>query len=114
MPTARIVDCTIAYATRPLASRSAIGVELGKQLPPDQAARAWELLVVHAAASTVHAWEPRHEAVLRLSARAAEPDALAWLADNWRSRASGESPASFAARYAAALQDAWGRGRTEP
>ena len=104
MHDARIADCVIAYAAVGLTSRSAIAVALGTEVPAR--AQAWVALVVHAVATVMTAWEPKHASVLRRSAIAVMPRAMTWLAAEWPSRMRGEPPAEFARRYAAALEKA--------
>lgn len=101
---ARLVDCALAYAALPLAQRSALGAALARELGPELGSRAWGLVVVHAVAATVKAWEPRHASVMRRSAGAVEPRALAWLSEHWHTRAQGEEVAAFAGRFAAVLR----------
>ncbi len=100
---ARIMDCVLARAVISLADRSRIHAALAQKLEPSLAKRAWVLLVVHAVAATLTAWERRHASVLRQSANAVEPRPLAWLAENWHKRQEGEDAEAFAARYASAL-----------
>jgi hypothetical protein len=102
MHNARIVDCVLAYAAAGLRSRSAIAVALGTEQSSRE--QAWIALVVHAVATVIAAWEPKHDSVLRRSAIAVMPRAMTWLAAEWPKRMRGEPPAEFARRYVAALE----------
>jgi hypothetical protein len=111
MHDARVVDCVLAYAALRLASRSdlarALGRELGARGMAGDLDRAWTALVVHAVATTVSAWEPKHASVLRQSAASVMPEIMAWLAAEWPSRLRGAPADDLAKRYAAALADAY-------
>ena len=90
MHDAHIMDCVLVHAVLRLAARSEMALE----------PRAWTALVVHAVATVVTAWEPRHVSVLRRSAEAVMPEELEWLAREWPSRLRGEPARGFAKRYA--------------
>lgn len=102
MHSARITACVLTYAAVQLEAQSAIGTAMTAR----GSDRAWVALVVHAVATLVSAWEPRHTTPLRRSAEVAMPNAMAWLAREWPSRLRGEAPAVFAKRYTAALAEA--------
>ena len=104
---ARIVDCVLGYATLRLDGRSALAVELDRELAArgktNERGRAWTALVVHAVAATVSTWEPRHASALRRSTAAVMPAVMEWLTREWPARLRGEAPSSFAKRYVDAL-----------
>lgn len=102
---ARIIDCVLTLATLSLRSKSKLAMALASELSPSEADRAWQLVAIHAVAATITAWEPKHVSAMRKSALAVEEPALNWLAENWHSRASGESIAMFAHRWAEAYRD---------
>jgi hypothetical protein len=102
---ARVLDCVLSYAVISLADRSLLWTAIAERTARARARRAWILVAIHAVAATLTAWEPRHASFMRQSASAVEPRVLSWLAGNWRSRASGEDVATFAARYVAALDE---------
>jgi hypothetical protein len=105
MHDARIIDCVLSYAALHLEARSALGIALGRELAArgksSEIQRAWTALVVHAVATLVTGWEPKHASVLRRSAYAIMPDAMDWLAREWPARMRGEPAAELAVRYAA-------------
>src|SRR5262249_42030643 len=100
---ARIFDCILARALLSVRSgelHDALAAELG----PVLGERAWSLLVMHAAAVVMTAWEPQHRSALRRSAEAVESAMLEWLTREWRS-GNVEPASSFAARYARAWRE---------
>lgn len=98
-----VIDCVFAHALRAVRRDSAIAAVLDRELGPIEGARAWDVLVCHAVATTLAAWERAHVSPMRRSAAAIEPRVLEWLAERWAGRASGETPApSFGAAYAEA------------
>ena len=101
----RVLDCVLTHAALGLGDRSRLFAAIAREVPVQEAERAWELLVVHGVAATVTAWEPHHVSVYRRAVEAVEPKALVWLAENWKWRASGEAVEAFAARYAAVLKE---------
>jgi len=104
---ARIMDCVLGYATLHLDGRSALAAAVDRELDARGLAaerdRAWTALVVHAVATTVGTWEPRHASALRRSTAAVMPAAMEWLTREWPARLRGEAVASFAKRYVEAL-----------
>jgi hypothetical protein len=104
---ARITDCVLGYAALRLDGRSELAVAVDRELTlrgkSGERSRAWTALVVHAVATVVSAWEPRHASALRRSTAAVMPEALEWLALEWPARVRGEAPPSFAKRYVDAL-----------
>lgn len=107
MHDARITDCVLGYAAVQLAQRSALGRALDRELAARglsaELERAWTALVVHAVATTVTAWEPKHASPLQRSAAAVMPDVMAWLAREWPARMRGGSIDDLAKAYAALL-----------
>lgn len=105
MHDARVVDCVLAYAALHLEGRSALALALSRELSArgrsSEMQRAWTALVVHAVATTLTAWEPKHASVLRRSVSAVMPEVMDWLTPEWPSRMRGEAVGSFAGRYAA-------------
>jgi hypothetical protein len=103
---ARALDCVFVHALTQLQSRSEVGRALEKELggAGESAARAWQLLVVHAVAATMTAWRKEHLSAMRRSAIAVEPEVCAWLAEHWPERRAGESESSFAGTYARAWE----------
>lgn len=104
---ARIMDCVLGYATLRLDGRSTLAMAVDRELAArgqtSERGRAWTALVVHAVATTVGAWEPRHVSALRRSTAAVMPAAMEWLAREWPARLRGEAVPSFAKRYVEAL-----------
>jgi hypothetical protein len=109
MHDARVADCVLAYAALRLDGRSALAVALSRELSAlsksSEMQRAWTALVVHAVATTLTGWEPKHASVLRRSASAVMPVVMDWLASEWPSRMRGEAAESFAKRYAATITE---------
>ncbi|HEY8073338.1 MAG TPA: hypothetical protein VIF62_04500, partial [Labilithrix sp.] len=101
MYTARIIDCVLARAALRLRAGSTLFEALARAMPAEALDRAWTIVVVHAVASVVTAWEPKHQSSYRRSAAAVESGAMSWLVDHWRER---EQP-SFAAALAAVLAE---------
>jgi len=101
---ARIIDCVLSYTTLRLDERSAIGVALAAELRAlhheEDFVRAWTALVVHAVATVVTGFEPKHTSPLRRSASAAMPQVMEWLLHEWPARMRGESVTMFAKGYA--------------
>lgn len=85
---ARIIDCVLVRALSPLRHRSKAGADLDE--------RAWRLLVIHAVAATISGWQAKHVSPAWRSAYAVEPNALAWLKDNWPTTGPTEA---FATRW---------------
>jgi len=101
---ARIVDCVLAYALLAASRRSELHDALVAELGAREGETAWSLVVVHAVAAVVTAWEARHVSVLRRSALAVRREDMEWLAREWPARMRGEPAASFARRFAAAMK----------
>ncbi len=100
MHDARVFDCVYAYAAVRLGAASPLHDALVTSLGDAVGERAWTLVVIHASAMIATGWEPKHASVLRQSAAAVAPRAMAWLVGEWPARMRGEPPASFARRFA--------------
>lgn len=86
---ARIVECVLVRTMLEAPALSATESKLVVELGPEAGARAWSVLVVHAAATMMGAWDGgRHASVDLATAERAEPDACAWLANEWKGRSA--------------------------
>jgi hypothetical protein len=101
MQTTRINDCVVTRAMIAYAPRSGVFRALARRLPPAEAERAYTLVAVHAVAAIALAWSPKHLAVHRMSAAAASPKEMAWLAKNWDAPADVDA---FTERFVEALR----------
>lgn len=84
---ARIVECVLVRTMLEAPALSATETKLVEQLGPAAGARAWSVLVIHAAATMMNAWG-RHASVDLATTERAEPDACAWLAKEWKGRSA--------------------------
>jgi hypothetical protein len=98
---ARMLDCIFVHALLATDERGTLHDALVRELGERTGKRAWSLLVIHAVAAVVTAWDPRHRSVYRRSAEAVEREMLEWLATQWRGKPTNEFAAEYVARWRA-------------